>query len=428
MEIFGYQITEKLYESPNSIIYRAVESQNNRSVIVKVLNYEYPSEEKIAQFKYEYELINNIKINGVITEYELIKYKRSYGIVFEDFGGISLSNIDFSKWNLIDKLKLCIEIIDILEQIHEKEIIHKDINPSNIILNEKTRVVKIIDFGNATKLTEETAEGISKSVIEGTLAYISPEQTGRMNRVVDYRSDYYSVGATFYEILAKQKVFHNVVDPAELIYYHLAKEPTSLYILDKNVPLTVSNIIMKLLAKNAEDRYQSILGIKSDIQECIDQLQRKSVIDDFTIASKDNLNKFQVSQNLYGRKKELANLMAMYDHVCNGRYEFMLISGPSGIGKSDLVHEIQKDVFNRKGYFVSGKYDKYKKNIPYSAMIDALRDFIRLILTESSEKIEFIQRKLQQKIGNNGSVITDVIPELEFLIGKQPPVEELPTM
>lgn len=428
MDISGYKVTEKIYESPNSIIYRAMESQNNKPAIIKVLNYEYPSEEKIAQFKYEYELINNSKISGVVTAYELINYKSSYGIVFEDFGGISLNRIDFSKWNLIDKFHLFIKIVDILEQIHIKKMIHKDINPSNIILNEKTGVVKIIDFGNATKLTEEKSEAISKNIIEGTLAYISPEQTGRMNRVVDYRSDYYSLGATFYEIIAQQKIFHNVVDPAGLIYYHLAKEPTPLCILDANIPLTVSNIIMKFLAKNAEDRYQSILGIKSDLQKCIDQLQKEGIIEDFSIASKDNLNKFQVPQKLYGRKKELANLMAIYDHVCNGKCEFMLLSGPSGIGKSTLVHEIQKNVFNQKGYFIYGKYDKHKKQIPYSAIIDVFRDLIKLVLAGSCETIEYIQGKLQEKIGNNGRVITDVIPELEFLIEKQPPVEELPAM
>lgn len=428
MDIFGYEITEKIYESPNSIIYRAVENQSSTSVIIKILNYDYPSEEKIAQFKYEYELIHNINSKGVIAEYELIHYKNSYGIVFEDIGGISLNKIDFSKWKLINKLTLFMEIITILEKIHSNEIIHKDINPSNIILNEKTGVVKIIDFGNATKLIEEKSEAMNKNVVEGTLAYISPEQTGRVNRVIDHRSDYYSLGATFYELLVLKKVFHSVTDPAELIYCHLAKEPISLYLLNKNIPITVSNIVMKFLAKNAEDRYQSILGIKLDLQKCIESLKTKGVIEDFSIASKDNLNKFQVSQKLYGRKKELANLMAVYNHVCNGRYEFMLLSGPSGIGKSDLVHEMQQFVFQRKGSFISGKYDRHKNKIPYSAIIDAFKDLIKVVLTENSTTIQSIQNNLKEKLGNNGKVITNVIPELEFLIGKQPPVEELPAI
>ena len=318
MEVLGYSITEKIYESANSIIFRAIEQQKQRSVIIKVLNYEYPSEEKIAQFKYEYELIKHLNISGVITEYELISYNSSYGIVFEDCGGKALKEIDFYQWKLIEKLQLFIQIIDILSEIHQNNIIHKDINPSNIIVNEKTGVVKFIDFGNATKLTEENTQAISNDLIDGTIAYISPEQTGRMNRVVDYRSDYYSLGATFYEILVQQGIFHDIVDPAELIYCHLAKEPVPLYIIDSNIPRIVSKIIMKFLAKNAEDRYQSVLGIKTDLQNCIDQLQKADTIEEFPIGLKDNLNKFHVSQKIYGRKKELATLMSMYDLVCNG--------------------------------------------------------------------------------------------------------------
>lgn len=428
MEVLGYNIIEKLYESVNSIVYRAIEQQKQRPVIIKVLNYEYPSEEKIAQFKYEYELIKELTVGGVVTEYEFIPYNNSYGIVFEDCGAKALKEIDFPKWKLIDKLQLFLTIVDILAEIHENNIIHKDVSPSNIILNEKTGVVKVIDFGNATKLMEKSTQVISNDRIGGTLAYISPEQTGRMNRVVDYRSDYYSLGATFYEILVQQKVFHNVVDPVELVYCHLAKEPVPPHLMDARIPPMVSQIIMKFLAKNAEDRYQSVFGIKNDLQQCIDQLQKTDTVREFPLGLKDNLNQLHVSQKIYGRKKELATLMAMYEQVCNGGSEFMLVAGQSGIGKSELVHEIQKNVFHSKGYFVVGKYDKHKKNIPYSAIIDVFRDLIKLILTEKQETVAYMKARIQEKVADKGRVITNVIPELEFLIGKQPMVETLPAL
>ncbi|WP_432666123.1 AAA family ATPase [Wukongibacter baidiensis] len=425
MKILGYEIIEKIYESSNSIIYRAVKSDDDKSVIIKLLNHEYPSEERIAQFNYEYEIINNIDIDGVIKEYGLESYKSSFALILEDFDGIAIKSIDFKSWELKDKLKLLIKIIDIIDKIHSKNIIHKDINPSNILLNEKTGEVKIIDFGNATKLTKEKSSINSKRVIEGTFAYISPEQTGRMNRAIDYHSDYYSLGATFYEILANQKMFPNISDPMEIIHYHVAKEPKPLHLLDQEIPLTVSKIIMKLLAKNAEDRYQSILGIKSDILHCIEQLEANGVIEDFDIATKDNLSRFQIPQKLYGRKKELSSLITAYENACNDGYELMLIEGFSGIGKSALIKEFQKFVLNKRGYFIATKYEKFRENTPYSAVIHAFKELVRLVLTESNEKIDSVKRKLKVCLGINGKVITDVIPEVEKLIGKQPDVEEL---
>lgn len=428
MSILGYEIIKKVYESPDSVVYRAMDNKNNKPVIIKILNHEYPSEARIAQFKYEYEIIKDINVDGLITAYGLRSYNGSLAIIFEDFGGESLNHIDFKTWRLTDKLELFIKIIEIVDKIHVNQIIHKNINPANILLNKETREVKITDFANATKLTKEKAAASSSTVIEGTLAYISPEQTGRMNRVVDYRSDYYSLGATFYEILAKQKMFPAVSDPVELMYYHLAKEPEPLHVLDDNIPLTISQIVSKLLAKNAEDRYQSILGLKFDLQNCLNQLYATGAIMHFPLAAQDNLSKFHIPQKLYGRTAELFSLIAAYHDVCQGNFALLLVSGSSGIGKSVLVREVQKVAFHERGYFISGKYDKHSRNTPYSAIIHAFRELIRLILTESNEKVEFIKEKLQKNLGSNGRIITDVIPEMEILVGEQPPVEELPPL
>ena len=428
MKILDYKVVEKIYESSNSIVYRAFKENDDKTVILKLLNYEYPSEERVAQFKYEYEILENIDIDGVVKEYGLKEYNSSYIIVFEDFGGEAIRSIKFKSWSLRDKLELFIKIIDIMEEVHSKRILHKDITPSNILLNRETGEVKIIDFGSATKLTKERALVGNERTVEGTLAYISPEQTGRMNRAIDYHSDYYSLGATFYEVLVNQKIFPHILEPIEIMHHHVAKEPKALYQIDKEIPVAVSKIIMKLLAKNPEDRYHSALGIKSDLDNCINQLDKNGFIEDFDIATKDKLSKFQIPQRLYGRKKELSNLIATYERVCNGGYELMLISGFSGIGKSALVNELQKFLLEKRGYFISGKYDKYRRNTPYSGVINAFKELIRQILAEDNEKIESVKQKLKAKLGINGRVITNVIPEVEILIGKQPPIEDLPPL
>jgi diguanylate cyclase (GGDEF)-like protein/PAS domain S-box-containing protein len=425
MNIGGYEVLEKLYESPNSIVYRAMKTGEKMTVIIKALNYEYPSEEKIAQLKYEYETVKDIRADSVIQAYEFFNYRNEVAIVYEDFNGISLDKLDFGQWQLVDKLGLFVNMLDALEKIHAKELIHKNISPANILFNSGSGIVKFIDFGNA----DRGNKGIfAKSVIEGTSAYISPEQTGRMNRAVDYRSDYYSLGATFYEVLAQQRLFPHIEDPAERIYYHLAKEATPLFLLDGGIPSALSDIVMKLLSKNPENRYQSILGIKTDLQNCINQLRSTGRIEKFPLAVYDRVNQFQVSRKIYGRNTELAGLKAAYEEVCEGGFAFWLICGPSGIGKSELVNELQKQVQNSKGMFVSGKFDEQRQKVPYSAIIDAVRDIIRRVLTENKETVEKIRELVQNKLGINGKVLTDVIPELEFLIGKQLPVEELPAL
>lgn len=424
MEVSGCEVREKLYESPHSVIYRAI--QEDTSVIIKILNYEYPSKERIAQFRYEYEIIQNLHIDGVIKAHNLVNYNNSFAIVFEDFGGIPIKDSNFINRKIQDKLKVFVRLLDIVEAIHTRKVVHKDINPSNILINEATGELKLIDFGNATKLSKEKAIASSEIVIEGTLAYISPEQTGRMNRVVDYRSDYYSLGATFYELLTNRKIFPDITDPVELMHYHLAKEPIPLHAVDTRIPLAVSRVIMKLLAKNAEDRYQSVFGIKSDLLNCVEQLNTRNSIQDFIVGSRDNLDIFQISQKLYGRTNELNRLTAAYDQVCAGGFELMLLSGSSGIGKSALVNKLQELVLRKRGYFIAGKYDQYKKNIPYSAIITVFRELVRQVLVDSDEKVDWIKQLLKENLGMNGRIITDVIPEVEFLIGEQPLVEELP--
>ncbi|WP_346355338.1 diguanylate cyclase domain-containing protein [Azotosporobacter soli] len=420
-----YELGEKMYESTTSILYRATTLKDRKAVVLKMSHEEYPGPEKEAQLRYEYELTKEVSGPSVIKALDLIEENGTNIIVYEDFGGMALNDLDCSKWRMRQKITLFLKVIDGLSTVHSKAVIHKDLNPANIVLNQSTGQVKLIDFGNATRLTRENIVNVPRPRIEGTLAYMAPEQTGRMNRIVDYRADYYALGATFYEIMSNQFLFPHAQDSVELMHCLLAKEPKPLTELNEKIPPMLSRIVMKLLAKNAEDRYQSLYGVKADLENCLDQLENKGRIDDFMLGQKDDLGKFEIPQRLYGRKQELTELISGYEKVYRGGFEMLLITGPSGVGKSLLVSELQKAVIQGRGYFVTGKYEKHKHEIPYSALLDAFRDLVRVVLTEPEEKIAQLKTRLKEKLAANGRIITDVVPEVKFIIGEQAAVEEL---
>ncbi|MCP4135247.1 MAG: AAA family ATPase [bacterium] len=417
----GYQNPHKIYESTNSRVYRAFEEKNNRPVVLKVLNKQYPTPEEVAKFNREYEIASMCTGQGVIEQYELSKIDNSPAIIMEDIGGRSLADILKSmKLHLDEFLSLSVHITEIIGNIHKRNIIHKDINPSNIIWNIEQNIVKIIDFGIATELTREITSVKNPNVLEGTVAYISPEQTGRMNRSLDYRTDYYSLGVTFYWMLTGRLPFESK-DLLELVHSHIAVEPVSPHEIDATIPETVSKIVMKLMAKNAEDRYLSAYGIKADLEQCRDTEPRS----DFELGKHDVSDKFQIPQKLYGREQELETLMSAFERVRKGSTELMLVSGFSGIGKSVLVNEIQRPVVKHKGYFISGKFEKLKKDVPYSAIIPAFTGLARQILAEGDANIDRWKEKILSALGPNGIIVTDIIPLFELIIGKQANVPSL---
>jgi predicted ATPase/class 3 adenylate cyclase/GAF domain-containing protein len=426
ISVSGYKIKEKLYESPRTAIYRGFRNKDNTPVILKILNNEYPSPEEIASFKREYEITRNLNTDGVIKVYGLKKFKHSLMMSLEDFGGKSLTKaLTSRKLSLNEFLQLAIQLTAILGEIHQKRIIHKDINPSNIIWNPAIDQVKIIDFGISTALSLETPAIFNPNVLEGTLPYMSPEQTGRMNREIDYRSDFYSLGVTFYEMLLGFLPFQTT-DTMELIHCHLAKTPKSPHEINHNIPKPVSEIIMKLMAKTAEDRYQSARGLESDLQKCYDQLKFAGHIQFVAIGQDDVSDRFQIPQKLYGRSEQKKLLLDAFDRVSQGQSELVLVSGYAGIGKSALVHEIHKPIVEKHGYFMSVKFDQIKQNIPYLPLLQALQEVIQHILIENEAHIALWKEKLLPAVGTNGQVMIELIPELEVIIGKQPPVPKLP--
>jgi len=434
IEFPGYEILAQIYESANSLVYRASRKEDNRAVILKILKEDYPSPSKITDYKQEYEITRNLNLDGVIKAYKLQPYLRTLVIILEDFGASSLKELFNNRTSSIEKLslpkflKIAIKTTEILGKIHSHNVIHKDINPGNIVLNPETEQLKVIDFGISTKLTRENPTLKNPDVLEGTLAYLSPEQTGRMNRVLDYRTDFYSLGVTFYELLTGKLPFATT-DPLELVHCHLAKIPKSPYEVNQAIPKTISDIVMKLMEKNAEDRYQNALGIEADLQECLRQLKATGEIKEFPLAKNDISAQFKIPEKLYGREREIEILLRAFDRVVDNpqsKIEMMLVAGYSGIGKSALVAEIYKPITKKRGYFTEGKFEQFQRNIPYSAIVDALKGLIKQLLTENSVQLTKLREKLLAAVGNNGQVIVDVIPEVELIIGKQPSLPELP--
>jgi predicted ATPase/signal transduction histidine kinase/CheY-like chemotaxis protein len=424
--ISGYDLNELLYESSNSLVYRAERQSDKQAVVVKMLSEEYPAPEKIAWFKREYEVTRDLNLAGVVSVVSLESEQNRWLIVLEDFGGDSLKRLRLAgRLEEADFLTLAIKVSDILGQIHAKHIMHKDINPANIVLNPSTGEVKLIDFGISTVLEREnlTAGAKKPSQLEGTLSYISPEQTGRMNRPVDYRTDFYSLGVTFYELLTGQLPFLSD-EPLELVHSHIAKQPVPPHGLNPDIPLPISMIVLKLMAKNAPQRYQSAYGLRVDLEECL-RLWETGTIMPFALGQQDISDRFQIPAKLYGREQEIQILVAAAGSVSQGSTEMMLVAGYSGIGKSALVQEVYKPITSMRAYYLAGKFDQFQRDIPYAAFLQAFRSLVRQLLTESDADMARWREKLLAAVGPLGQVISGVIPEVELIIGPQPDVPEL---
>ena len=451
----GIAIQDKIYESSNSLVYRGIRD-DGVAIIVKMLKLDYPSPQELTRYRQEYKITRSLNLEGVIKAYSQQDYQRTLVIILEDFGGESLEQWMhkrpdiFCPMPLSTFLSLAIALTDILGRIHAANVIHKDINPGNIVLNLDTGVVKIIDFGIATQFNRTNPTFKSPHVLEGTLAYLSPEQTGRMNRLLDYRTDFYSLGVTFYELLTGHLPFPTT-DMLELVHCHIAKQPIPPHEINTTIPKPVSDITLKLMAKNAEERYQSAWGIKADLEICAEQLAEIGQISSIQLALQDVSEQFQIPQKLYGRNKELAMLLAAFNRAAcpednrvaalpnnsettsqteqagNPKFqvEMMLVSGYAGIGKSALVQEIYKPITQKRGYFICGKFDQFQRNIPYSAIADALQKLVQQLLSEPDEQVQQWRSLLLTALGNNGQIIIDVIPEVELIIGKQSPVPEV---
>lgn len=420
VQIPGYKITEKVGEGAISIVYRGIAENNRKPVILKFLKARYPSPMDLARFIAEYELIKGVDSEFIVKTYGTVVSSDGVAIVLEDFDGTPLSTlikngeVDYKLF-----LNISLRLTYALEVIHKLHIVHNDIKPDNILINRSLGKMKVTDFSLSSLFTLD-----SHDVLEGTLPYISPEQTGRMNRMVDYRTDFYSLGVTLYELTTGRLPF-DFDEPIELIHAHLAERPVPPCEINHEIPQIYSDIIMKLMEKNAEDRYQNTLGLRRDLENCAVQLKKNRAVELFELGQGDISDKFTVSQKLFGREEEVESLKNAVEQTGQTDANIMLVKGHAGIGKSSLIYEIQKPLARKKGYFISGKFEQFRQNIPYSALIQAFSALMKNVLYESEDRVRKKKESIQKAVGDNGQVLIDVIPELELIIGKQPPVIDL---
>jgi len=416
----GYFFSERVAHGRTTIVWRGTRRADGAPIIAKALDMEFPTPFQLARMRHEYEILRSLDHPGVIKVHSLERLDRSLAIIMEDFDGVPLrALIAEGSRDLKSKLSLARRIVEILDYIHAAGIIHKDVNPNNILVNPTTGAVKIIDFGAATQLRNETTQLTSPNGLEGTLAYIAPEQTGRMNRPVDYRSDFYSLGITLYELFLGKLPFE-ASDSIEYVHLHMASVPPRLDERDPAIPAALAAVVHKLIEKNAENRYRSAVGIGRDLETCL-----AGASEDFVPGRSDPSSRFTIPSKLYGREAEINRLTAAYEAACAGRPSLVFTTGYSGVGKSALINELHRPIAQRSGIFIAGKFDQFRRDIPYSSVLHAFQTLLHQILAESEARIEAWKARLLEALAGNGAVIVDVLPELQHIIGPQPALPEL---
>ncbi|MBE9010901.1 AAA family ATPase [Pseudanabaenaceae cyanobacterium LEGE 13415] len=425
-ELSGYCAIEPIYFGSRTLVYRATRNSDRASVILKRLREQSPTAEEQAQFRNQYAMTKDLDLPGIVRTIGLESCGNSEILVMEDFGGMSLSEyLCRHKISIAEFLSIAVQLSKTLDELHQVRIVHKDIKPVNILIRPESMQVRLIDFSIASQLTHQTQALEHSNQLEGTLAYLSPEQTGRMNRSIDYRSDFYSLGVTFYELLTNQVPFTGE-DALEIVYGHLAKEPPAIRSINPEVPEAIAHLVQKLMAKNAEDRYQSAKGLQADLEHCLEQWKTTGAIAEFEIGQIDRIAQFSIPEKLYGRESQVKVLLDAFERAKQGSGELVVVSGYSGIGKTSLIRELFKPMTESNAHFVAGKFDQFKRDIPYACLSDAYQGLIQQILAGTAEKIEYWRDRFQTVLGASAQCVIEVVPALELLIGKQPPMRELP--
>jgi predicted ATPase/signal transduction histidine kinase len=423
--IQGYQIAQQIYAGSKTIVYRGKRIADSQPVMLKVSRSDLPTAQDLLRLRNHYAIAKNLNSQGIVKPISLEIYGNGYVLVMPDEGYIALSEYFLGNpLNLSEVLAIALQLATILDEFYRQRVIHKDIKLSNILIHPIAKQIKVTDFGLATLLPHETQTLISANILEGTLAYMSPEQTGRMNRGIDYRSDFYALGVTLFELLTGKLPFQSD-DLLEIVHCHLAKPAPSVSEFKPEIPDVIAQIVFKLMAKNAEDRYQSALGLKHDLEVCLNELNQTGSIAPFAIGTRDLSDRFTIPEKLYGRETEVAMLLSTFDRVSQGHTEMILVAGFSGIGKTAVVNEVHKPIVKQQGYFIKGKYEQFQRNIPFFAFVQAFRDLIGQLLSQSDTQLQTWKDLILEAIGENGRVLSEVIPELEHIIGVQPPVPEL---
>ncbi|MDC0720358.1 AAA family ATPase [Nannocystis bainbridge] len=411
-------------EEPETVLCRGFRTADGTPVTLHLPRRSPPTARDVARLQHEYAILRGITVPGVVKAYALEAHGDDLALVLESPPGEPLDVVlRRGRLQLREALAIAAAVSEILAGVHASGVIHKHIKPANIIVRAEPLLVHLVGFGLATRLSVEAQRPTSLDGLEGSLTYMSPEQTGRMNRALDLRTDFYSLGATLYHLLTGAPPFHGD-DPLELVHSHIARVPASPRQVAE-IPEAVSALVMRLLAKAPEDRYQSANGIAADLRECLRQLDATGTVSPFPLARHEAAGALRLPQRLYGRDEELATLLQAFDRVRDGGTELLLVAGYSGIGKSALVQELHKTIARDGGTFIAGKFDQLARNAPYAPFVHAFRDLLRQTLGEGGERLVRVREEILRVADGNAQVLVDLIPELTHMIGLQPAAPEL---
>ncbi len=419
---------EPIRDSAEFTLYRARQHGNPSPLLVVAPTAEQPLPQSLRRLEHEYSLAAELEPAWAAKPLALTRHEGRTILVLADPGGEPLDRVlerdREQPLDLARFLRLAINLATALGHAHQRGLIHKDVKPENVLVDDAGHVW-LTGFGIASRLPRERQAPAPPEIIAGTLAYMSPEQTGRMNRSIDTRSDLYSLGVTLYQMLTGVLPFA-AADPLEWVHCHIARQPVAP--ADRRaVPEPLSAIIMRLLAKNAEERYQTAAGLEADLRRCLSEWQSHGRIDPFPLGADDLSDRLLIPEKLYGREREVDALLAAFDRVvAQGTAELVLVSGYSGVGKSSVVNELHKVLVPPRGLFAAGKFDQYKRDVPYATLAQAFQMLVRQILVKSEAEVDHWRHALLEALGPNGQLMVNLIPEVEFVIGKQPPVAELP--
>ena len=424
-EIPGYSLEEVIFESSCTWLWRGRRQSDGLLVLIKGAASSEQSAQQLAEIRHEHEITRDLEIDGVLRAEELARCENGWALILENTEGLPLRKLmDSARLDLLESLKVAVSLTSTLKEVHRQGLLHKMINPFNIFIDPASGTVKLSGFGQSTRLPRENLTTLSPQLSGETLPYISPEQTGRMNRPLDYRSDFYSLGVTLYELFSGRVPFQSR-EVMEIIHAHIARQPLPPDEIEPQVPRVLSNMVMKLMAKRAEARYQRHSGLTADLLACVEQLEHQGSLSNIPLGRHDIPKELQIAPGLYGREDEITALEGALERVSQGATEMVLVSGSAGVGKTALVGEIHRSVAQKKSYLISGKFDQLRHNIPYSALIQALRGLIREISVANKAGMERWKSRIRAALGPNGQLVTRVIPELEKMIGPQPLLPEM---